>query len=237
MLDIVSRRCFTGRCISPDAVIIERCLQLEQIGMETLDGRIEGRIVQIAKQGRQIPTGKAFGRIGNGSGGGVAHPETIVDSQPGVGLHDRLRLAASTSLVSRNDVIVVASVSCIYGLGSPGAYREKVFTITVGQEIDRRGFLLALSDMQYQRAAVDFKRGTFRVSGDVIDLYPAYEQYAVRIELFGDEIESISLINPTSGELLAEDLRQAQKALGEITGAFSSDDLLGRIFSSFCIGK
>ncbi|MFU8829314.1 MAG: excinuclease ABC subunit UvrB, partial [Phycisphaerales bacterium] len=118
---------------------------------------------------------------------------------------DRLRLAATSNLLSRRDTIVVASVSCIFGLGSPGAYSDKVFTITVGQEIDRREFLLALSDMQYQRAAVDFKRGTFRVSGDVIDLYPAYEQYAVRIELFGDEIESISLINPTSGELLAEE--------------------------------
>lgn len=118
---------------------------------------------------------------------------------------DRLRLAATSNLLSRRDSIVVASVSCIFGLGSPGAYSEKVFTITTGQEIDRREFLLALADMQYQRAEMDFKRGTFRVSGDVIDLYPAYEQYAVRIELFGDEIESISLINPTSGELLADE--------------------------------
>lgn len=118
---------------------------------------------------------------------------------------DRLRLAATSNLLSRRDTIVVASVSCIFGLGSPGAYSDKVFTITVGQEINRREFLLALADMQYQRAEIDFKRGTFRVSGDVIDLYPAYEQYAVRLELFGDEIESISLINPTSGELLAEE--------------------------------
>ncbi|MFI4856032.1 MAG: excinuclease ABC subunit UvrB [Phycisphaerales bacterium JB065] len=118
---------------------------------------------------------------------------------------DRLRLAATSNLLSRRDTIVVASVSCIFGLGSPGAYSEKVFTVTTGQEINRREFLLALSDMQYQRAEMDFKRGTFRVSGDVIDLYPAYEQFAVRLELFGDEIESISLINPTSGEVLAEE--------------------------------
>jgi len=118
---------------------------------------------------------------------------------------DRLRLAATSNLLSRRDVVIVASVSCIFGLGSPTAYSEKVVTVQTGQEIDRREFLLALADMQYQRAEVDFKRGTYRVRGDVIDLYPAYEQFAVRIELFGDEIESISLINPTSAEVLADE--------------------------------
>ncbi|MCA9293903.1 MAG: excinuclease ABC subunit UvrB [Phycisphaerales bacterium] len=118
---------------------------------------------------------------------------------------DRLRLAATSQLLSRKDAIVVASVSCIFGLGSPEAYSNKVITIQVGQTIDRRQFLLGLADMQYQRADIDFKRGTFRVRGDVIDLYPAYEQFAVRIELFGDDIESITLIDATSGEVLAEE--------------------------------
>jgi excinuclease ABC subunit B len=118
---------------------------------------------------------------------------------------DRLRLAATSHLLSRADSIVVASVSCIFGLGSPDAYQARVYTLQVGQLINRREFLLALSEMQYQRAEVDFKRGTYRVRGDVVDLYPAYEQYAVRVELFGDEIEKLSLINPLTGEVLAEE--------------------------------
>ncbi len=118
---------------------------------------------------------------------------------------DRLRLAATSNLLSRRDVVVVASVSCIFGLGSPEAYNERLITLSVGQEIDRREFLLALNGMQYQRADYDFKRGTYRVRGDTIELHPAYEQYAVRVELFGDEIESIALINATSGEMLAEE--------------------------------
>jgi excinuclease ABC subunit B len=118
---------------------------------------------------------------------------------------DRLRLAATSHLLSRPDVIVVASVSCIFGLGSPDAYHDRVYTLTKGDRLNRKGFLLALADMQYQRAEVDFKRGTYRVRGDVIELYPAYEQHAVRIELFGDEIEGLALINPLTGEILAEE--------------------------------
>ncbi len=118
---------------------------------------------------------------------------------------DRLRLAATSQLLSRNDAIVVSSVSCIFGLGSPEAYSNKVITIQIGQTIDRRQFLLGLTDMQYKRADIEFKRSTFRVRGDVIDLYPAYEQFAVRIELFGDDIESITFIDPTSGDMLAEE--------------------------------
>jgi len=118
---------------------------------------------------------------------------------------DRLRLAATSSLLSRRDCIVVASVSCIFGLGSPEAYHERVLPIRVGEDIDRRTLFRALSDMQYQRAEIDFKRGTFRVRGDTVDIYPAYEQYAVRIEMFGDTIEKLELIGPTSGEVLAEE--------------------------------
>jgi excinuclease ABC subunit B len=118
---------------------------------------------------------------------------------------DQLRLAATSSLLSRRDTIVVASVSCIFGLGSPLAYAQKVLTMTRGTEISRRDFFLALNAMQYQRQDIEWKRGAYRARGDTIDIWPAYEKFAVRIELFGDEIERIELINPTSGELLAEE--------------------------------
>ncbi len=118
---------------------------------------------------------------------------------------DQLRLAATSNILSRRDTIVVASVSCIFGLGSPQAYGARVLTITKGSVINRREFLLALSAMQYQRADIEFARSKFRVRGDLIEVWPAYEKYAVRIGLFGDEIDSIELINPTSGELLASE--------------------------------
>jgi excinuclease ABC subunit B len=118
---------------------------------------------------------------------------------------DQLRLAATSNILSRRDTVVVASVSCIFGLGSPEAYAQKVLTVTRGSTIDRRSFLLALNDMQYQRADIDFQRKQYRVRGDVVEVWPAYEKYAVRIGLFGDEIERIELVNPTSGELLAEE--------------------------------
>jgi len=118
---------------------------------------------------------------------------------------DQLRLAATSNILSRRDTIVVSSVSCIFGLGSPDAYGNKVLTITKGDRLDRREFFLALNDMQYKRADMEFQRGMFRVRGDTIDVFPAYEQFAVRIDLFGDEIEKVELINPTSGELLAEE--------------------------------
>ena len=118
---------------------------------------------------------------------------------------DRLRLAATTNLISRRDVIIVASVSCIFGLGSPEDYKKKVVSVTRGQELNRRDFFLALNELQYSRADMDFKRGTYRVRGDVIEVYGAGEEFAYRIELFGDEIDNIQLINPLTGELLAED--------------------------------
>ena len=118
---------------------------------------------------------------------------------------DRLRMAATTSLVSRSDSIVIASVSCIFGLGSPDEYKNSVITLERGQLIERRDFLHRLADLQYQRSDIELTRGKFRVRGDVIELVPAAEEYAYRIELFGDEIESLALINPMTGELLAED--------------------------------
>lgn len=118
---------------------------------------------------------------------------------------DRLRLAATSNLLSRNDVIVVSSVSCIFGLGSPDEYGRKVISVTEGQTLDRRGFLLALNELQYQRNDVEFARGAYRVRGDTIDVYPAYEQHGVRLELFGDEVDAIHLIHPTTGESIAKE--------------------------------
>ncbi len=118
---------------------------------------------------------------------------------------DRLRLAATTALVSRRDVIVVASVSCIFGLGSPDEYKKSVISINVGQMINRQDLLRGLADLQYTRSDYELSRGKFRVRGDVIEIYPAAEEYAFRIEMFGDEIESLALIHPTTGELLADE--------------------------------
>ncbi len=118
---------------------------------------------------------------------------------------DRLRLAATSHLLSRRDVIIVASVSCIFGLGSPKDYGQNVLSLRVGQTVNRRKLLLAMSEMQYTRNEIEFKRGQFRVRGDVIEVFPAYEQFAIRIELFGDDIERLELIHPTSGEVLAQE--------------------------------
>ncbi len=118
---------------------------------------------------------------------------------------DRLRLAATSSLVSRSDVIIVASVSCIFGLGSPDEYKARTVSLNVGQTMDRRDLLKALTTLQYERATYDFKRGQFRVRGDVVEVHPADVEYAYRIELFGDEIESLAIISPTSGELIADE--------------------------------
>jgi excinuclease ABC subunit B len=120
---------------------------------------------------------------------------------------DRLRLAATSSLLSRRDVIVVASVSCLYGLGSPGEYAKKIVMLEKGRSIDRRKFLLALADMQYVRNEVDPKRGQYRVKGDCIEVFPAYEEHGVRIDLWGDEVEGLELFDPLTGEVLASESR------------------------------
>ncbi len=116
---------------------------------------------------------------------------------------DRLRLKATSSLISRDDVIIVSSVSCIYGLGSPDSYQNRIISISSGQTINRRELLLELTEMQYKRNDVEFVRGSFRVRGDVIEIFPAYEQFGIRIEFFGDTVERIELIHPVSGESLA----------------------------------
>ena len=113
---------------------------------------------------------------------------------------DRLRLSATSSLVTRKDVIIVASVSCIYGLGSPEDYRNMMVPLRVGEEIQRDLMLAKLIDIQYDRNDVAFERGQFRVRGDCVEIYPSYEEFAVRVEFWGDEIEQISIINPLTGE-------------------------------------
>jgi len=115
---------------------------------------------------------------------------------------DRLRLAATSALVSREDVIIVASVSCIYGLGSPSDYKRMMIHLPRGGTIERDQLLLRLVDIQYQRNDTVFERGTFRVRGDVVEVWPAYEEIGFRIELFGDEIDKLTVINPLSGEML-----------------------------------
>jgi excinuclease ABC subunit B len=115
---------------------------------------------------------------------------------------DRLRLAATSALVSRDDVIIVASVSCIYGLGSPTDYKRMMVRLARGETVERDHLLLKLVDIQYERNDVAFTRGKFRVRGDVVEVWPASEEYAFRVELFGDEVDALAIINPTSGETL-----------------------------------
>jgi excinuclease ABC subunit B len=115
---------------------------------------------------------------------------------------DRLRLSATSKLVSREDVIVVASVSCIYGLGSPSDYKRMMVHLRKGETVDRDQVLLKLVDVQYQRNDIAFERGKFRVRGDTIEIWPSAEEVAMRVELFGDEVDALACINPTSGEVL-----------------------------------
>jgi excinuclease ABC subunit B len=115
---------------------------------------------------------------------------------------DRLRLAATRALFERHDIIVVASVSCIYGLGDPDAYYGMLIFVEPGMKIKREEFLQKLVDLQYERVNIDFDRGVFRVRGDVVELYPSYQDKAYRIEFWGDEIDSVSTIDPLLGEVL-----------------------------------
>ncbi|MEE2706729.1 MAG: excinuclease ABC subunit UvrB [Planctomycetota bacterium] len=117
---------------------------------------------------------------------------------------DRLRLAATSSLVSRSDVIVVASVSCIYGLGSPEDYQEMTVHLKRGQTVDRDEVLAKLVEIQYERNDFEFQAGRFRVRGDCVEIWPAYEEYGFRFEFWGDDVDQLSIINPTSGEVIAQ---------------------------------
>ncbi|MGW7006741.1 excinuclease ABC subunit UvrB [Streptomyces sp. NPDC054933] len=118
---------------------------------------------------------------------------------------ERLRHSATNSLLTRRDVIVVASVSCIYGLGTPQEYVDRMVRLRVGDEIDRDQLLRRFVDIQYTRNDMAFTRGTFRVRGDTIEIFPVYEELAVRIEMFGDEIEALSTLHPLTGEVITDD--------------------------------
>ncbi len=122
---------------------------------------------------------------------------------------DRLRLRATASLLERDDVIIIASVSCIYGLGSPEEYKKQYLFVEKGAESDRDAFIRRLIDIHYNRNDIDFSRGKFRVRGDTIELIPVYHENAFRIEFFGDEIDRITEINPLTGEILKERERLA----------------------------
>ncbi|NLH66238.1 MAG: excinuclease ABC subunit UvrB, partial [Candidatus Microthrix parvicella] len=131
----------------------------------------------------------------------IASSDTFIEKDSSVNDDiDRLRPSATSALLTRRDVIVVASVSCIYGLGSPEDYARQLLALRVGESVDQRELLGRLVDMQYERNDLNLVRGKFRVRGDVIEIHPAYEETAVRIELFGDEIETISIVDPLTGE-------------------------------------
>jgi len=117
---------------------------------------------------------------------------------------DRLRLSATSSLFSRRDVLIVASVSCIYGLGSPEDYSSMLAEVEKGQEISREGFLKKLVDIQYERNNIELQRGKFRVRGDIVEVLPSYKETAFRVEFFGDEVTRISEVDPVTGGVLAE---------------------------------
>src|SRR5881296_853124 len=112
---------------------------------------------------------------------------------------DRMRHSATRSLFERRDVVIVASVSCIYGLGSPEAYHGMLLMLEEGREMDRDAMLRKLVEIQYERSPGDLSPGTFRVRGDVVEIWPGYEEFAVRIELFGDDVEAISAVDPLRG--------------------------------------
>ncbi|MTA74654.1 MAG: excinuclease ABC subunit B, partial [Actinobacteria bacterium] len=135
----------------------------------------------------------------------MAASDTFIEKDSSVNDEiDRLRHAATSALLTRRDTIVVASVSCIYGLGSPEEYSKRLFAARVGETIDQREMLRRLVDLQYERNDMNLVRGKFRVRGDIIEVHPAYEETAVRIALFGDEVESISVVDTLTGERVQE---------------------------------
>ena len=133
----------------------------------------------------------------------IAQTDTYIEKDSSINEDvERLRHSATSNLLSRRDVVVVSSVSCIYGLGTPQSYLDRSIPLRVGEEVDRDQFLRLLVDVQYTRNDVAFTRGTFRVKGDVVDIIPAYEEVGVRVEFFGDEIDSLHTIHPLTGEVI-----------------------------------
>jgi excinuclease ABC subunit B len=135
----------------------------------------------------------------------IASSDTYIEKDSSVNDEiDRLRHSATAALLTRRDVIVVASVSCIYGLGSPEEYSGRLLVVRVGDAIDQREVLRRLVDLQYERNDANLVRGKFRVRGDVIEVHPAYDETAVRVELFGDDVEAITVVDPLTGEKVAD---------------------------------
>ena len=135
----------------------------------------------------------------------MASSDTYIEKDSSVNDEiDRLRHSATSSLLTRRDTIVVASVSAIYGLGSPEEYETQLLVVRVGEEHDQRSILKRLVELQYERNDMNLVRGKFRVRGDTIEIHPAYDETAVRIELFGDDVEQITVVDPLTGERLEQ---------------------------------
>nr|WP_313313298.1 excinuclease ABC subunit UvrB [Dietzia maris] len=133
----------------------------------------------------------------------IAQTDTFIEKDSSINDDvERLRHSATSSLLSRRDVVVVSSVSCIYGLGTPQSYLDRSVALAVGQEVDRDQLLRLLVDVQYERNDVSMTRGTFRAKGDTVDIIPTYEELAVRIEFFGDEIDALYYIHPLTGDVV-----------------------------------
>jgi excinuclease ABC subunit B len=163
----------------------------------------------------------------------IASSDTYIEKDSSVNDEiERLRHATTASLLTRRDVIVVASVSCIYGLGSPEEYAKLVARISVGEEIDQRSLLRKFVDMRYERNDMALGRGKFRVKGDTIEVHPAWQDHAVRIEMFGDEVEAITQVDPVTGERLASlDELVVFAATHYVTGEERLQSAIGRIES------
>ncbi|WP_242423699.1 DEAD/DEAH box helicase family protein, partial [Frankia sp. EI5c] len=135
----------------------------------------------------------------------IAQTDTYIEKDSSINEEvERLRHSATMSLLTRRDVIVVASVSCIYGLGTPQEYIDRMVKLRVGDEYGHERLLRRLVDVQYGRNDVAFTRGTFRVRGDTVEVFPVYEELAVRVEMFGDEIERLSYLHPLTGDVVRE---------------------------------
>ena len=156
----------------------------------------------------------------------VPHTDTYIEKETEINEEiDRLRHAATRSLLTRRDTLIVASVSCIYGLGDPQDYLSFVATVEKGERRSLHRLIRSLVDMQYERNDLDFRRGTFRVRGDTLDVFPAYEELGVRISFWGDEVEGIVEMDPLTGEVLAErDQLQLYPAKHWVTPAEKVED-------------
>ncbi|MEY2635209.1 MAG: hypothetical protein RIS75_1149 [Actinomycetota bacterium] len=133
----------------------------------------------------------------------VPQTDTFIEKDSSINAEvERLRYSATYSLLTRRDVVVVSTVSCIYGLGTPQEYVDRMVTLSVGEEIERNALLRRLVEIQYNRNDIAFERGTFRVRGDTVEVFPVYEEHPLRIEFFGDEIEQLMVLDPVTGEII-----------------------------------